>query len=159
MIEMLPMEDEESGAELRIINASFADPYLLVLRDDSTVKIFKAIGNDEVEEVGASGLSSTKWLSASLFKSTTLDETFAFLLTPEGGLHVFAMSNMEKPSYVAEGLGFLPPILTSDYYARRSTAKATITEIIAADIGDTTSRSPHLIVSRIPSTLSHILIL
>jgi cleavage and polyadenylation specificity factor subunit 1 len=63
------------------------------------------------------------------------------------------MSNMERPSYVAEGLGFLPPILTSDYYARRSTAKATITEIIAADIGDTTSRSPHLIVSSFSSVL------
>jgi cleavage and polyadenylation specificity factor subunit 1 len=88
MIEMLPMDDEESGAELRIINSSFADPYLLILRDDSSVKIFKAIGNDEVEEMDASGLLSTKWLSASLFKSSTLNETFAFLLTPEGGLHV-----------------------------------------------------------------------
>jgi hypothetical protein len=62
-------------------------------------------------------------------------------------LQVFSLSNMDKPSYVAEGLSFLPPILTSDYYARRSTAKATITELIAADIGDTTARSPHLIVS------------
>ena len=88
MIEMLPMDDDESGAELRIINASFADPYLLILRDDSTVKIFRAIGNDEVEEIGDGGWTSTKWLSASLFKSSTLDETFAFLLTPEGGLHV-----------------------------------------------------------------------
>jgi cleavage and polyadenylation specificity factor subunit 1 len=65
---------------------------------------------------------------------------------------VFAMSSLEKPSYVAEGLGFLPPVLTADYYARRSTTKATITEILAADIGDTTSRSPHLIVS-IPTSV------
>lgn len=88
MDQIIPMEDEESGAELRIINASFADPYLLVLRDDSSVKIFKASGSGEVEDVEASGLSSTKWLSASLFKSSTFEETFAFLLSPEGGLHV-----------------------------------------------------------------------
>ncbi|KAF2682618.1 hypothetical protein K458DRAFT_369548 [Lentithecium fluviatile CBS 122367] len=146
MIEMLPMEDEESGAEVRIINTSFADPYLLLLRNDSSVKIFKASGNGEVEEVDVSSLSSTKWLSASLFKSSTMDETYALLLTPEGGLHIYAMSNMEKPSYLAEGLGFLPPMLTEDYSAKRSMAKADIMEILAADIGDTTSQSPHLIL-------------
>jgi cleavage and polyadenylation specificity factor subunit 1 len=68
------------------------------------------------------------------------------LLTPEGGLRVFAMSQLEKPSYVAEGLCFLPPMLTMDYVPRRSAAKATITEILAADLGDSTSRLPHLIV-------------
>ncbi|KAF1959333.1 protein CFT1 [Byssothecium circinans] len=146
MDQIIPMEDEENGAELRIISASFSDPYMLVLRDDSSVKFFKANDVGEIEDVEASGLSSTKWLSASLFKSSSLEETFAFLLTPEGGLHIFTMSNLERPSYVAEGLSFLPPILTTDYYARRSTAKANITEIIAADLGDTTSRSPHLIL-------------
>jgi len=58
------------------------------------------------------------------------------------------MSDLSKPSYVAEGLTFLPPILTVDYHARRSTSKAAITEIIAADIGDEISRAPHLIVSK-----------
>ncbi|KAF2636376.1 protein CFT1 [Massarina eburnea CBS 473.64] len=146
MDQIIQMEDEESGAELRIINASFADPYMLVLRDDSSVRFSKANGSGEIEEVEASGLTSTKWLSASLFKSSTVEEVFAFLLTPEGSLHVFAMSDLQKPSYVAEGLSFLPPILTADYLPRRSTAKATITELIAADLGDTTSRSPHLII-------------
>jgi cleavage and polyadenylation specificity factor subunit 1 len=141
------MEDEESGDELKIINASFADPYLLILREDSSVKIFKATGDGELEEVEASGLTSTKWLSASLFKSASFTEIFAFLLTPEGGLHVFAMSEMEKPCYVAETLCFLPPMLTMDYAPRRSAAKAAITEILAADLGDATTKSPHLIVS------------
>lgn len=59
---------------------------------------------------------------------------------------------MSKPVYVAEGLAFLPPFLTTDYYQKRSTSKATITEIIAADIGDSTLRSPHLIVR----VLSHV---
>lgn len=88
MDQMIPMEDEETGAELRVIHASFADPYLLVLRDDSSVKILKASGSGDLEDVEAAGLSSTKWLSASLFKSSTCDGVFAFLSTPEGGLHV-----------------------------------------------------------------------
>ena len=147
MEQIIPMEDEETGDELSIINASFADPYLLIQREDSSVKIFKATGDGEVEDVEASGLSLTQWLSASLFKSSTFTEVFAFLLTPEGGLRVFAMSQLEKPSYVAEALGFLPPSLSMDYAPRRSAAKATITEILAADLGDVTSKSPHLIVS------------
>ena len=147
MDQILSMEDEESGDDLRIINASFADPYLLILREDSSVKIFKATGDGELEDVEASGLSSTKWLSASLFSSSTFTEVFAFLLTPEGGLHVFALSELEKPCYVTEGLSFLPPVLTVDYMPRRSAAKATITEILAADLGDATTKSPHLIVS------------
>ncbi|KAJ4372482.1 mRNA cleavage and polyadenylation factor subunit [Neocucurbitaria cava] len=146
MDQILPMEDEEDDTELRVINASFADPYLLVLREDSSVKIFKATGDGELEDVEATGLSSTRWLSASLFKSVTFTEVFAFLLTPEGGLHVFAMTELEKPCYVAEALGFLPPLLTVDYVPRRSAAKATITEILAADLGDATSKTPHLII-------------
>ncbi|KAH9873554.1 mRNA cleavage and polyadenylation factor subunit [Plenodomus lingam] len=146
MDQILPMEDEETGNELRVINASFADPYLLVLREDSSVKILKASGDGELEDLEARGLSSTKWLSASLFKSATFTEIFAFLLTPEGGLHIFAMSEPEKPCYVAEALGFLPPLLTVDFVPRRSAAKATITEILAADLGDVTTRSPHLII-------------
>lgn len=57
------------------------------------------------------------------------------------------MSDMSKPVFVAEGLCFLPPFLTTEYYPKRATSKATITEIIAADIGDATSRAPHLIVN------------
>ncbi|KAG9188900.1 hypothetical protein G6011_07605 [Alternaria panax] len=146
MDQILPMEDEETGNELDVINASFADPYLLILREDSSVKIFKATGDGELEDVEASGLSGTPWLSASLFKSSSFTEVFAFLLTPEGGLRVFAMSDMSKPCYVAEALSFLPPVLTLDYVPKRSAIKATITEILAADIGDATSKSPHLII-------------
>ncbi|KAJ5026847.1 CPSF A subunit region-domain-containing protein [Bipolaris maydis] len=146
MDQILPMEDEESGNEVNVINASFADPYLLVLREDSSVKIFRATGDGELEDVEATGLSNSQWLSASLFKSASFTEVFAFLLTPEGGLRVFAVSDMEKPCYVAEALSFLPPVLGMDYVPKRSAIKATITEILAADLGDATTKSPHLIV-------------
>ena len=45
----------------------------------------------------------------------------------------------------------MPPVLSADYAARRSAARETLTEILVADIGDTISKSPYLIVN-FPST-------
>jgi cleavage and polyadenylation specificity factor subunit 1 len=162
MDEIIPMEDD-NGDELRVISASFADPYLLILREDSSVKLWKTTTTGEMEELENSDLSSSKWLSASLYRSTLVSDVYLFLLTPDGGLQVclwclgsfrrstnilqiYTMSDFEKPSYLAAGLGYLPPLLTAEYAARRASPKAAITEILAADIGDATSKSPHLIV-------------
>ena len=84
------MEDEETGEELRVISANFADPYLLILREDSSVKLFKTSNTGEVEEVECDALTSTKWLSVSLYKSPLVSDIFVLLLEPEGGLHVSA---------------------------------------------------------------------
>jgi cleavage and polyadenylation specificity factor subunit 1 len=88
MDEMFTVEDEETGEDLQIINASFADPYLLILREDSSVKVFKTNDAAELEDIDASGLTSTKWLTASLFKPSVMSEIYALLLTQEGGLRV-----------------------------------------------------------------------
>lgn len=83
------MEDE-NGSELRIISASFADPYILVIRDDSSVIILQADANGEMEEIDRGDtLLSTKWLSGCIHQSpSTGDKALAYLLTAEGGLHV-----------------------------------------------------------------------
>jgi cleavage and polyadenylation specificity factor subunit 1 len=86
--QIIPMEDEETGEELRVISANFADPYLLIHREDSSVKLFKTSSTGEVEEVECDALSSTKWLSVSLYKSPLVSDIFVLLLEPEGGLHV-----------------------------------------------------------------------
>jgi cleavage and polyadenylation specificity factor subunit 1 len=52
--------------------------------------------------------------------------------------------------YVAEGLCFVPPVLSADYAARRSAARETLTEILVADLGDSVSKTPYLIVSNRP---------
>lgn len=88
MEQIITMEDEDGNEGLHILNATFADPYMLILRDNSSVKLYKASGDGEVEDVEASGLTSTQWLSASLYKPSTYDETYIFLLTHQGGLHV-----------------------------------------------------------------------
>jgi cleavage and polyadenylation specificity factor subunit 1 len=42
----------------------------------------------------------------------------------------------------------VPPVLSADYAARRSAARETLTELIVADLGDSVSKTPYLIVSR-----------
>lgn len=56
--------------------------------------------------------------------------------------------------YVAEGLSYLPPLLSANYAAKRGMAKENISEILVADLGDNTSSSPFLIVSFFPTCIS-----
>ncbi len=60
---------------------------------------------------------------------------------------IYALPDLSKAVYVAEGLCFVPPVLSADYAARRSAARETLTEILVADLGDEISTSPYLIVS------------
>lgn len=63
-------------------------------------------------------------------------------------MKVYALSNLTTPIFVAEGLSYLPPILSADYAARRGTSRETLKEILVADLGDNTYSYPYLIVSR-----------
>ena len=48
--------------------------------------------------------------------------------------------------YVADGLCYIPPLLSADFTARRGTAKEELIELLVADLGDTVSKSPYLIL-------------
>lgn len=50
--------------------------------------------------------------------------------------------------YSAPQLSALPPVLSSDNSPRRAAGKETLTEVLFADLGDSTATSPYLIVSR-----------
>ena len=86
-----------------------------------------------------------------------------FLLTTEGGLQVssrgmaftlqvltftqiFRLPNTKQPLYTANGLSFLPDYLSTDFTVRRSNARESLVEILVAELGDATLRSPYLIV-------------
>ncbi len=66
---------------------------------------------------------------------------------------MYALPDLSKSVYVAEGLPFVPPILSANYAARRGTAKDMVKEILVADLGDMTSSYPYLIVCRTNSTI------
>jgi cleavage and polyadenylation specificity factor subunit 1 len=154
------MLDEETGAEPRVTSASIADPYLLLIRDDSSLMLAQIDSNNELEEVEKMDdtLKNTKWHAGCLYADTKgafqpvsdkgeTEKIMMFLLSSTGALHVYALPDLSKPVYIAEGLSYIPPHLSADYTLRRGLAKETLREILVADLGDTISQSPYLIVS------------
>ncbi|KAM0329407.1 hypothetical protein ACHAQA_004714 [Verticillium albo-atrum] len=160
--QILPMLDEETGAEPRVISASIADPYLLLLREDSSILVAQITNHNELEELEKEDdtILSTKWLSGCLYKdvrglfapvqtdkgSSTSESVFMFLLNAAGALYIYALPNLSKPVYVATGLSYIPSLLSADYTVRRGTSPETLTEILVADLGDSTAASAHLIL-------------
>jgi cleavage and polyadenylation specificity factor subunit 1 len=98
------MYDDDTGAEPEIISASFADPFLLLLRNDSSVFVAQCDDNNDLEEIDREddGLLTTKWLAGCLYNDTTNifadvrsdkgqkigENVMMFLLSAEGALHV-----------------------------------------------------------------------
>ncbi|KUJ24329.1 uncharacterized protein LY89DRAFT_604897 [Mollisia scopiformis] len=162
LAQILPMYDEDTGAEPKIISASFADPFLLLVRDDSSIFVAQCDDSNDLEELEREddGLLSTKWLTGCLYADATGifasvqsdkgqkagENILMFLLSAGGALHIYALPNLSKAVYIAEGLCFVPPVLSADYAARKSAARETLTEIIVADLGDDVSRYPYLIL-------------
>ncbi|KAK8104264.1 CPSF A subunit region [Apiospora kogelbergensis] len=159
--QILPMLDEETGAEPRVVSASISDRYLLLVRDDSSILVAGIDNNLELEEIEKEDdtILATKWLSGCLYEDTSNTFTLAptdkgskpgesvvmFLLSGAGALYMYALPDLSKPIYVIEGLCYVPPVLSAGYSARRKNAKETLTEVLVADLGDATSSSPYLI--------------
>ncbi|KAL3422159.1 cpsf a subunit region [Phlyctema vagabunda] len=162
LAQILPMFDDDTGAEPKIVSASFADPFLLLVRDDASIFIVQCDDNNELEEIEKEDdtLLSTKWVTGCLYNDNTgafksVDNAqeaeaegsaMMFLLSAGGALYIYALPDLSKPVYVAEGLCFVPPVLSADYAARRSAARETLTEMIVADLGDSVSKTPYLIL-------------
>ena len=145
--QIIPMTDEETDAELRIIHTSCSDPYLLVIRDDSRVQVLQVDKNGDVEplEPDEAALTEQKWLSGCLYDGVlTNGKPAAFLLRDDGSFHIFSLPGL-KVMYSAPNLPHLPPIL-SDTVQRRVGAKETLTELLLADIGPAETPSPYLVL-------------
>lgn len=97
------MTDDITGTESKVISASFADPYVILIRDDFSILVLKADEKGDLDEVEQGDLVlGPKWLSGSLFEDSndifrleTDDDSedeagnvLAFLLSKGGGLHV-----------------------------------------------------------------------
>ncbi|RDA85954.1 hypothetical protein CP532_0798 [Ophiocordyceps camponoti-leonardi (nom. inval.)] len=157
LAQILPMLDEETGAEPRVASASISDQYLLLLRDDGSVMIARMDANNELDEVEKSdGLQSTKWVCGCLYNDSlgvfrsaeedTTENVIMSLLSSTGALHIYALPDLAKPVFMAEGLTSIPPCLSADYTARRGAVRESVAEILVADLGDAVSYSPYLIV-------------
>lgn len=96
------MYDEDTGAEPKIVSASFADPFLLLFRDDSSIFVAQCDDDNELEELEREDdkLLAEKWLTGCLYTDTTGvfsvsekkqktgENVMMFLLSAGGALHV-----------------------------------------------------------------------
>lgn len=88
--QIFPIIDETTDAELAVIHSSFCDPYLLLLREDSSLQILQVDKSGDLDELerGDAALAS-KWMSGNIYKSdVTGGKALAFLLNADGGLAV-----------------------------------------------------------------------
>jgi cleavage and polyadenylation specificity factor subunit 1 len=105
LAQILPMFDEETGADPRIVRAALADPFLLLIRDDGSIFVATCDDDNELEEIEREddSLLATKWTSGCLyadlngiFGDTTSDEglktnekhVLMFLMSAGGSLYV-----------------------------------------------------------------------
>ncbi|RMY22713.1 hypothetical protein D0867_02531 [Hortaea werneckii] len=143
--QIIPMVDEETDAELQVVAVSFSDPYVLVLRDDSSLQVLKIEKSGDVEPLDDSEASkASKWLSGCLYAGDlTAGQCCAFLLSEEGGLSVLALPDLELV-YATPTLPFLPPVLWPNMAQRRG-GKEALTELLLTDLGAKDVKRPYLI--------------
>lgn len=67
------MFDDETGAEPKIVSASIADPYVLLVRDDASIYVASCDSDNELEEIEREdeALLTNKWLSGCLYNDCT----------------------------------------------------------------------------------------
>ena len=104
LAQIFPLTDEERyTAPPRVLSASFADPYILVVRDDASAMVLTTDDRGEIDEAThGEALKSGKWISGSLYEDSndilrieypedSEDEAgnvLMFLLNDAGGLQV-----------------------------------------------------------------------
>ena len=63
------MVDESTDNELKILHASFCDPYLLIIRDDKSAIVLQLDNKGELDELdGTENFSIKQWTAGSLHK-------------------------------------------------------------------------------------------
>ncbi|EFR01919.1 serine/threonine protein kinase [Nannizzia gypsea CBS 118893] len=160
LAQIYPVWDEDTSEERTVIQASFAEPYLLTIRDDNSLLILQADKNGDLDEVEIQGsAASAKWVSGCLYEDKTkifssdLDTEHAatpnillFLLDSDGNLSIFRLPNITEPLCRVDNLNLLPSNLPYESSSRRPVNRETLTELLVADLGDAIHKSPYMIL-------------
>lgn len=104
---MFPLTDETADAEPKAIKARFADPYILLFRDNSSIMVLGADESGDLDEIElGETLRENQWLSGSLYDDANdifcleiqddeeeeIGNVLMFLLSVAGGLYVRHLS-------------------------------------------------------------------
>lgn len=103
LAQIFPMTDEATGAEPRILSASFSDPFVLLIRDDESILVLRADESGDLDEVEqGDNLKQKGFRAGSLYEDANdvfrlesdaeieddAGNVLMFLLTVTGGLQV-----------------------------------------------------------------------
>ncbi|RAL07489.1 cleavage/polyadenylation factor CFT1 [Aspergillus homomorphus CBS 101889] len=159
LTQIYPIWDDDTNDERVAVNTSFADPCLAILRDDSSILFLQVDDSGDLDEVILNDqLAAKNWVSCSLYYDKTgtfssVDSASKGLL--QGGLYLFLLGQDSRlyiyrfPDQnlvtIIEGLTGQPPILSSEPL-RRAGVRESLAEAIVADLGDSASASPYLIL-------------
>ncbi|KAE8320845.1 CPSF A subunit region-domain-containing protein [Aspergillus sergii] len=159
LAQIYPVWDEDTSEERMAISSSLVDPYVAILRDDSTLLLLQADDSGDLDEVELNEqMANSKWTSCCLYFdktgifssiSATSDELAQnsmtlFIMTQDCRLFIYRLPD-QKLLAIIEGVDCLPPVLSSEP-PKRSTTREVLTEIVVADLGDSWSSFPYLII-------------
>lgn len=158
------MADGESNANAKAVSASFADPYVLVLRDDHSLLLLKADRKGELDEIKLpSELHESRCICATLyednhriFTSASEDDSgssrgaestcILTLLTLGGAIIMYTVADALIERFHYEGAFFLPNLFVeSSPCPRHWVGSPTVSEIVLTDLGDGCDIQPYLI--------------
>ncbi|KAK2873627.1 mRNA cleavage and polyadenylation factor subunit, partial [Arthroderma sp. PD_2] len=161
LAQIYPVWDEDTSEERTVIQASFAEPYLLTLRDDHSLLVLQTDKTGDLDEVDIQGsAASGKWISGCLyedklkvffpFESDTEEKTghniLLFLLDGDGNLSIFRLPNTTEPLCRVDNMNLLPSNLPCEAPTRRLANRERLTEVLVADLGDAIRRYPYIIL-------------
>jgi cleavage and polyadenylation specificity factor subunit 1 len=97
LAQIYPVWDDETNEERVAVGASIADPYLAIIRDDSSLLLLQVDESGDLDEVTVpDDAAARRWLSASIY----FDKNDFFALSkpntansPEGSTVLFLLSH------------------------------------------------------------------
>lgn len=106
LAQILPMFDDETGAEPKIVAASIVDPYILLIRDDASIFVASCDSDNDLEEIEREddSLLTNKWLSGCLYNDSTgmFAETASSNGTGSKKSVIMSLLNSEGALFVSE---------------------------------------------------------
>ncbi|KAF7593874.1 mRNA cleavage and polyadenylation factor subunit [Aspergillus hancockii] len=155
--QIYPVWDEDTSEERMAVSISLVDPYLAILRDDSSLLLLQADDSGDLDEVELSGqMLTSKWTTCCLYydktgvfssastKELTQSSMTLFLMNQDCRLFIYRLPDQKLLSTI-EGVDCLPPILSNEP-PKRSTTRETLAEVVVSDLGDSWSSMPYLII-------------
>ncbi|KAJ6145223.1 hypothetical protein N7470_009118 [Penicillium chermesinum] len=124
LAQIYPVWDEDTEEERTVRSVSFADPYIAIIRDDSSLLLLQTDESGDLDEAE--------------------DLTILLLLDHESNLLIFSVPDL-KLLWTINGVDCLQPVLSVEP-PRRSNTRESLQEVIIADLGDESFISPFLIV-------------